>query len=96
MSDLNQPWPVDKEASPPEYRKDLEDCSPFTPIEKSPVGRFRQHFESKINNQNADYVLLFCWFTTGLLDSTMFSAYRTFVSMQTGISTTFLQPFAGH
>ena len=90
MSDLNQPWLADNAASPPEYSKDLENSSPFSPIEKPAVGRFRRHFESKIDNRNADYVLLFCWFTTGLLDSTMFSAYRTFVSMQTGMPTTFL------
>lgn len=84
MSGLSQPPPLDNQIVPPPDSKDLEECSPISATEKSAPGRFRRHFESTIDNSNADYVLLFCWFTTGLLDSTIFNAYRTFVSMQTG------------
>lgn len=66
-----------------EHPQDLEACSPVSSTLK-PTGRWSQHFQSTIHNYNTDHVLLFCWLTTGLLDSTIFSAYRTFVSMQTG------------
>ena len=96
MSELSQPQRLDNKAVQPPDPKDLENCSPTTPTEKSAPGRFRQHFESTINNRNADYILLFCWFTTGLLDGTIFNAYTTFVSMQTGNLNDLLQLCACH
>ncbi|KAL8707391.1 MAG: hypothetical protein Q9220_007583 [cf. Caloplaca sp. 1 TL-2023] len=70
----------------PQYPLDLEDCSPASTIDKPTANRWRRHFGTKIENHNSDHILLLCWFTTGLLDSTIFNAYRTFVSMQTGAS----------
>ncbi|KAL8825362.1 MAG: hypothetical protein Q9191_004461 [Dirinaria sp. TL-2023a] len=78
-SELHDPAPS------PEDLRDLEECSPASSNTKNqPTGRWTQHFQSTIHNHNTDHVLLFCWLATGLLDSTIFSAYRTFVSMQTG------------
>ncbi|KAL8948924.1 MAG: hypothetical protein Q9222_004928 [Ikaeria aurantiellina] len=68
----------------PQYPLDLEDCTPASTIEKPTASRWRRHFQTTIENRNSDHILLLCWFTTGLLDSTIFNAYRTFVSMQTG------------
>lgn len=73
--------------SPENPQRDLEDCSPTSTMEKPPRGRHLSlYFQSALDNRNVDHVLLLCWFTTGLLDSTIFNAYRTFVSMQTGRS----------
>ncbi|KAI4148963.1 MAG: hypothetical protein L6R39_002636 [Caloplaca ligustica] len=79
-------WPtlLDMKLPPPEYPQDPESCSPPGTITDIPQGRWRRHFSVKVSNRNTDHVLLLCWFTTGLLDSTIFNAYRTFVSMQTG------------
>ncbi|KAG8527345.1 uncharacterized protein KY384_007497 [Bacidia gigantensis] len=43
-----------------------------------------RHFSAELSTRGSDIILLLCWFTTGFLDSTIFQAYRTFVSMQTG------------
>ncbi|KAL8926543.1 MAG: hypothetical protein Q9208_002870 [Pyrenodesmia sp. 3 TL-2023] len=75
---------VDLKRSEAEFPIDLESGSPAPTIVERPQGRLRRHFGSTINDQYTDNILLLCWFSTGILDSTMFNAYRTFVSMQTG------------
>ncbi len=77
---------IDLKPSQPGYPTDLESFSPAATIVEQPQSRLRRHFASKVNYHHTDYVLLLCWFTTGVLDSTIFNAYRTFVSMQTGQS----------
>ncbi|GLA96455.1 hypothetical protein AtubIFM57143_003921 [Aspergillus tubingensis] len=42
------------------------------------------YVRAEINVKYADLLLLACCFCSGLLDSTMYNAYNTFVSMQTG------------
>ncbi|PYI07348.1 DUF1275 domain protein [Aspergillus sclerotiicarbonarius CBS 121057] len=42
------------------------------------------YVRAEINTKYADFLLLACCFCSGLLDSTMFNEYNTFVSMQTG------------
>ncbi|MDI1491561.1 MAG: hypothetical protein OHK93_002770 [Ramalina farinacea] len=52
---------------------------------RSIVSRVRSHFDSEVpTTVGTDVLILLCWFTTGFLDSTIYQAYRTFVSMQTG------------
>ncbi|KAI4276638.1 MAG: hypothetical protein L6R35_006203, partial [Caloplaca aegaea] len=71
--------------SPSEHAPDLEASSPCpTIIEPPPKGLLKRYLSSNISSRKTEYVLLLCWFTTGLLDSTIFNAYSTFVSMQTG------------
>lgn len=55
-------------------------CSPST----VPRSRLTTHLSSSVSYANTSYLLLICCFITGLLDSTLFHAYGTFVSGQTG------------
>ncbi|ROW13944.1 hypothetical protein VPNG_04034 [Cytospora leucostoma] len=48
------------------------------------VGPLRRRWTTIIDSSLANVPLLGCCFITGLLDTTMFQAYGTFVSMQTG------------
>ena len=60
--------------------------------EKEPgrTQRLRQHFAAEITTNHADILLLTCCFISGLVDSTVYNAYGTFVSMQTGALNLFL------
>lgn len=84
MSEPSQSWLHNAKGSPPKYPQDLEGSGPSSTLEKPFKIRLKSYFESKVDHRNADHILLLCWLTTGLLDSTIFNAYRTFVSMQTG------------
>ncbi|KAL8644706.1 MAG: hypothetical protein Q9210_007117 [Variospora velana] len=75
---------LDMKLSSPEHPPDLEASSPCPTIIEPPKGLLRRYLSSNISSRKTEYVLLLCWFTTGLLDSTIFNAYSTFVSMQTG------------
>lgn len=44
----------------------------------------RRYFQIDISTQNADVLMLTCCLISGLMDSTIYNAYGTFVSMQTG------------
>lgn len=46
--------------------------------------RLRLHFAAEINTTYATIPMLACCLISGLVDSTIFNAYGTFVSMQTG------------
>ena len=46
--------------------------------------RFRAHFNAEVNPSHTDLLLLICCFISGLVDSTIYDAFGTFVSMQTG------------
>ncbi|CAN8102914.1 unnamed protein product [Discula destructiva] len=50
--------------------------------EKQLSTRLQQRWQAPINSDLANIPLLACCFCTGLLDTTMFQAYGTFVSMQ--------------
>ncbi|KUI68963.1 hypothetical protein VM1G_03742 [Cytospora mali] len=47
-------------------------------------GQFRKRWTTPVDLSRANFPLLGCCLVTGLLDTTMFQAYGTFVSMQTG------------
>ncbi|KAL5044387.1 hypothetical protein BDW71DRAFT_209393 [Aspergillus fruticulosus] len=44
----------------------------------------RTFFASEVRSGHADVLLLICCLSSGLVDSTLYNAYNTFVSMQTG------------
>ncbi|KAM0798127.1 hypothetical protein BDR22DRAFT_899400 [Usnea florida] len=46
--------------------------------------RFRSHLRQEVTTSHADLIMLTCSFISGLVDSTIYNAYGTFVSMQTG------------
>ena len=60
-----------------------------TPQSRPPSFNFRTYLRKEISTIYADFLLLICCFISGLVDSTVFNAYGTFVSMQTG-NTVFL------
>lgn len=65
---------VEKEATkPPE--------SPGS--EPLPTTGYRRYFSVEVTNAHADVLLLTCCFVSGLVDSTVYNAFGTFVSMQT-------------
>lgn len=53
---------------------------------KSPAAsdRLRSHLRQEVATDHADLIMLTCSFISGLVDSTIYNAYGTFVSMQTG------------
>ncbi|CAF9934210.1 MAG: hypothetical protein ALECFALPRED_005888 [Alectoria fallacina] len=46
--------------------------------------RLRAHLRQQVSTDHADLIMLTCSFISGLVDSTIYNAYGTFVSMQTG------------
>ncbi|KAH6660869.1 DUF1275 domain protein [Truncatella angustata] len=59
---------------------------PVTQKTESPDLRRRlvKHFAVEVDTSSGYYPLLICCFVTGLTDGTLYNAYGTFVSMQTG------------
>ncbi|KAK6088441.1 DUF1275 domain-containing protein [Seiridium cupressi] len=53
---------------------------------ETPIFRQRvvKHFAEEVDTSSGYYPLLVCCFVTGLTDGTLYKAYGTFVSMQTG------------
>ncbi|KAL9134595.1 MAG: hypothetical protein Q9175_004227 [Cornicularia normoerica] len=56
------------------------------PPQKRPAAsdRLRFHLRQEVTTDHADLIMLTCSFISGLVDSTIYNAYGTFVSMQTG------------
>ncbi|KAA8570790.1 hypothetical protein EYC84_000182 [Monilinia fructicola] len=52
--------------------------------EKSFSSKVRKHFAQEVSTDHADILMLICCLITGFLDSTLYNAFKTFVSMQTG------------
>ena len=50
----------------------------------APSDRLRSHLRQEVTTDHADLIMLTCSFISGLVDSTIYNAYGTFVSMQTG------------
>ena len=46
--------------------------------------KLRGHFTAEVTTDHADILLLSCCVISGMVDSTIYHAYGTFVSMQTG------------
>lgn len=75
-------------------QKDIEvtDGFPNKPARSSPppstspkyVGGLKKHLSVEVTTSHADILLLVCCVISGLVDSTIYNAYGTFVSMQTG------------
>ena len=56
----------------------LDTSSPgsFEKGESAPVARkerIRQYLIGEVRTQNVDFIVILCWFTTGLLDGTIFN-----------------------
>ncbi|KAI4168753.1 MAG: hypothetical protein LQ348_007441 [Seirophora lacunosa] len=75
---------LDMKVSSSELPRDLEGSSRSPTIVEPRRGSVTRYFNSNLSSRNTEHILLLCWFITGLIDSTIFNAYRTFVSMQTG------------
>ena len=50
----------------------------------TPLRRLQTHLSTEVTPAHADLLLLSCCLISGLVDSTIYNAYGTFVSMQTG------------
>ena len=48
------------------------------------ANKLRTYFSTNVKTQHTDILMLSCCFISGLVDSTIYNAYGTFVSMQTG------------
>ena len=74
-------------------QKDIEvtDGFPNKPARSSPppstspkyIGGLKKHLSVEVTTSHADILLLVCCVISGLVDSTIYNAYGTFVSMQT-------------
>ncbi|KAL9634688.1 MAG: hypothetical protein Q9164_003942 [Protoblastenia rupestris] len=60
------------------------DKSTQTPTPPNIFNRFLTHLAAEVTTSHADVLFLSCCFISGLVDSTIYDAYGTFVSMQTG------------
>lgn len=54
------------------------------PTRQSALSRLRAHLAVEVSTTHADIFMLTCCLISGLVDSTIYNAYGTFVSMQTG------------
>ena len=52
------------------------------------VESLRIYFTTEVSTAHADILMLTCCLISGLVDSTIYNAYGTFVSMQTGTHST--------
>ena len=72
---------------PPDQQSDgsasNEDGRPG-PKTPAAMDRLRSHLRQEVATDHADLIMLTCSFISGLVDSTIYNAYGTFVSMQTG------------
>lgn len=59
---------------------------------KSITSRLRKAASVEVRRDWADIVLIFCYIITGMLDSSAISDWGSFVSMQTGRSSTQTEP----
>ena len=64
----------------------LEDEKPTSRKRPGIVTRLRTHLNEDVSTSHADILMLTCCLVSGLVDSTIYNAYGTFVSMQTGTS----------
>ena len=64
----------------------LEDQKPTSRRRPGFVTRLQTHLNENVSTSHADILMLTCCLVSGLVDSTIYNAYGTFVSMQTGTS----------
>ena len=64
----------------------LKDQKPARRKRPGLVTRLGAHLREEVSTSHADILMLICCLVSGLVDSTIYNAYGTFVSMQTGTS----------
>ncbi|KAI1755195.1 DUF1275 domain protein [Xylaria castorea] len=75
----------EEKAAPPKTGNDASDNSSSEQLnEKRPRSSFLSKFSDDLDPRFVYIPLLVCCFATGLTDGTLYNAYGTFVSMQTG------------
>ena len=74
-------------------RGGLKEQKPIQRRRPGLVPRLRAHLEENVSTSHADILMLTCCLVSGLVDSTIYNAYGTFVSMQTGTSRSPPVPF---
>ncbi|ODH45802.1 hypothetical protein GX48_08114 [Paracoccidioides brasiliensis] len=67
-----------------DYRRDLEAHPPQLPSPTDKIPWIVRHLSEDVKAKHADLIFLFCYFLSGLCDSTAYRAWGCFVSMQTG------------
>ena len=65
--------PVDKSSEQSANLNALEKGHAISIAPPVSISRVRRHFQDDIRTEWTDILLLFCWFTTGFLDSTIFN-----------------------
>ena len=71
----------------------LKDQKPTKRKRPGFITRLRGHLNEDVSTSHADILMLTCCLVSGLVDSTIYNAYGTFVSMQTGTSRSPRVPF---
>lgn len=69
---------------PEENHHTMMDAQKPPPEQSTSVERLQKHLITEVTTNHADILLLTCCLISGLVDSTIYNAYGTFVSMQTG------------
>lgn len=62
-----------------------EDKNSTGPRQAGVLRRLRAHLAEEVSTSHADILMLTCCLISGFVDSTIYNAYGTFVSMQTGM-----------
>ena len=94
LAQPNEQLPVGAVQQPNADSKDAERCEPPRLEDQKPtprkrpgfVTRLQTHLNEDVSTSHADILMLTCCLVSGLVDSTIYNAYGTFVSMQTGTS----------
>ncbi|TGO13631.1 hypothetical protein BTUL_0066g00200 [Botrytis tulipae] len=66
------------------HHNSMDITRPGDPTEKPFHAKMKKHFAQEVSTDHADILMLICCLITGFLDSTLYNAFKTFVSMQTG------------
>ena len=67
-----------------------EQSSQSSKLQHVSLKRLKNYLSVELTASHADILLLTCCIISGLVDSTIYNAYGTFVSMQTVITLSFL------
>ncbi|OJD34195.1 uncharacterized protein BKCO1_24000137 [Diplodia corticola] len=78
-----------------DIKNKLDRDAPDLAAKQRPSNRITRRFKAELSTNHVDILLLACCLCSGLTDSTLYNAYSTFVSMQTG-NTIFVALGASH
>lgn len=69
-----------------------ESAKPSLPSDgkRTTINGLKKHFSVQVTTTHGDVILFICCIISGLVDSTIYNAYGTFVSMQTVLTILFL------